>query len=183
MYSTIVALLAACVPTFTPTPAASCDISTANPVNIYTRPSAAADMFGTLGPGDTIQPTAKTADGFFGFTPDVAQAGNVGIFRLRWVLKTIDITASSGCSSLPTVVGPIAGICYAMMVEDTPIYSSPNTTSALVTTMHLNDYSMITAHDPGWYTLDLNVASPSMSKQGYLEESKLGGFNGPCSDF
>jgi hypothetical protein len=54
-------------------------------------------------------------------------------------------------------------------------------TSALVTTMHRNDYVMITAHNPGWFTLDLNVASPSMDKLGYLEETRLGGFNGPCS--
>ena len=37
-------------------------------------------------------------------------------------------------------------------------------TSALVTTMHRNDYVMITAHNPGWFTLDLNVASSSMDR-------------------
>jgi len=111
-------------------------------------------VFGTFTSSDTAQATAKTADGFYGFEPGTAQAGNVA---------------------------PIAGICYAMMIEDTSIFSTPDTTSALVTTMHKNDYAMITAHSPGWFTLDLNVASPSTDKLGYLEESKLGGFNGPCS--
>jgi hypothetical protein len=177
---------AAAAPTSTPTPAASgsCDLTAGldavNPVTVYTRPSAAADAFGELGSGETVHATAKTADGFYGFDPGVAQAGNVGIFRLRWVLKTADVSLSSGCASLPTVVGPIAGICYAMMMQDTPIYSSPDNTSALVTTMHMNDYAMVTAHDPGWYTLDLNVASPSTDSLGYLEEGQLGGFNGPC---
>jgi len=181
LLTTLAALLASCIPTPTPAPSGPCNISAVNAVDIYNRPSAASDVFGTFTSSDTAQATAKTTDGFYGFEPAVPQAGNVGLFRLRWVLKTIDITLSPGCASLPTVVAPIAGICYAMMIEDTSIFSSPDTTSALVTTMHRNDYAMITAHNPGWFTLDLNVASPSMDKLGYLEENKLGGFNGPCS--
>ena len=171
--------------TDTPTaaPVASCDLSVANAVIVYTRASAAADQFGTLSPGETVNPTARTADGFYGFEPGVAQAGNVGLFRLRWILKTHDVNLGAGCTSLPTAVSPIAGICYAMMMQDTPIYSSADTTSALVTTLHLNDYAMVTAHANGFYTLDLNVASPSMDSLGYMEEGLLGGFNGPCDGF
>jgi hypothetical protein len=178
---TLVILLTSCVPTSTPTAVVSCDVTAPNGATVYERPSAASDEFGMLTSSDTIHPTAKTADGFYGFTPNIAQAGNVGLFRLRWVLKTVDLTATAGCANLPTVVAPIAGICYAMMMGDTPIYSSPDTTSAQVTTMHLNDYAMVTARNTGWLTLDLNVASPSMNKLGYLEESQLGGLNGPCS--
>ncbi len=175
-------LLIGCLPTPTPTPApsGSCDISVANPAPIYKRPSAAADEFSTLSPGETVQATAKTADGFYGFDPGVAQAGNVGIFRLRWVLRTHDMSTSAGCAGIPTVVGPITGICYAMIDHDTPIYSSAATSSALVTTLHSGDYAMIAAQAPGWFTLDLNVGSPSMNNLGYLQESDLGGFNGPC---
>lgn len=174
-------LVVSCRPTATP--AVSCDLTPTHSVTLYQRPSAASDVFGTFGPGGAIHPTAKTADGFYGFDPGIAQAGNVGLFRLRWVLKTIDITATTGCASLPAVVAPIAGICYDMMMGDTPIYSSPDTTSTPVTTMHLNDYAMVIAHITGWYILDLNVASPSMDNLGYIEETKLGGFNGPCSGF
>jgi len=173
-------LLVSCMPA-TPAPSGPCELTAANAADIYNRPSAASDVFGTFGPSDKVQPTAKTADGFYGFEPGTAQAGNVGLFRLRWVLKTIDINVTPGCGSIPTVVAPIAGICYAMMTEDTSIFSSPDTTSALVTTMHRNDYAMVTARNPGWLTLDLNVASPSMNSLGYLEENSLGGFNGPCS--
>jgi hypothetical protein len=191
--SILAALLASCMPTPTPAPPAtstpttavstSCDISAVGPVTVYRLPGAAADEFGTLGPGETVEATARTADGFYGFDPGVAQAGNVGLFRLRWALKTHDLSLGAGCTSLPLVVAPIAGICYAMMMQDTPIYSSPDNTSALVTTMHLDDYAMVTAHDPGWYTLDLNVASPSTDSLGYMEESDLGGFHGPCDGF
>jgi len=190
----LAALLASCMPTPTPTPfpptitptaavSASCDISATNPVPVYTRASAAADVFGALGSGETVQATARTADGFYGFDPGVAQAGNVGPFRLRWALKTVDLTLGAGCSGLPAIVAPIAGICYAMMMQDTPIYTSADTTSAVLTTMHSGDYAMVTASIPGWYTLDLNVASPGMDSLGFMEESMLGGFNGPCDGF
>ena len=175
---TLCALLIACTPT---PPSTSCTISATNSVPIYQRASAAADEFGMFPSGETFQASAKTADGFYGFEPDIAQAGNVGLFRLRWVLRTNDVTTSAGCAGIPTVVAPIAGICYDMMIEDTPIYSSPDTTSAVVATMHAKDYAMVIAHNPGWYTLDLNVASPSINSLGYLEETKLGGFSGPCS--
>lgn len=186
--SMLAALLASCMPTPappptptpTPAPAGPCDLSVANAVTVYRLPSAAADEFGILGPGETYSPTARTADGFYGFDPGVAQAGNVGLFRLRWVLKTVDVSLTPGCAGVPTVVAPIAGICYAMMMQDTPIYSAPDATSALVTTLHLDDYAMVTAQAPGWYTLDLNVASPSTDSLGYMEESLLGGFHGPC---
>jgi hypothetical protein len=170
-------------PTLVPTvvPPGPCDLSVSNAVNIYNRPSAASSVFGTFGPSDTAHPTARTADGFYGFDPGTAQAGNVGLFRLRWVLKTVDVTLSSGCASLPVVVAPIAGICYAMMMGYTPIYSSPDAASGLVTTMHMNDYAMITAHNPGWFTLDLNVGSPSTDSLGYLQEDQLGGLNGDCT--
>ena len=171
-------LLASCVPT--PTPAGTCDVTAVNPVTAYMRASAAADPFGTLGASEVIQPTVKTADGFFGFDPGVAQAGNSGLFRMRWVLKTNDVNTTAGCASLPTVVSPIAGICYAMFMTDTSIYSSPNTTSSVLVTLHLNDYVMAIAHVSGWYTLDLNVGTISIQNLGYMQEGDLGGLNGPC---
>ncbi len=176
-----VLLLAACTPP-SPTPAGSCQLTPVNPVTVYMRASASADQFGTLG-SETIQPTVRTADGFYGFEPGVAQAGNVGLFRMRWVLKTHDVTTSSGCASLPTVIAPIAGICYAMIMTDSPIYSSPNASSSVLVTMHLNDYAMVTASATGWFTLDLNVGTAGIDNLGYLQDSSLGGFNGPCSGF
>ena len=178
LLSVLALLLSSCGLVSAPPP--TCDISTASPLTIYKRASAAADVFGTLAPGETFQATAKTADGFYGFDPGVAQAGNSGLFRLRWVLKTNDLNTSAGCASLRTVVAPITGICYAMFMGATPIYSSPDTASVRVITLQLNDYAMAIAHNPGWYTLDLNVGSPTITRIGYLEESKLGGLNGPC---
>ncbi len=191
VFAAIALLLSACLPTSTPTPptptptpAGPCTITAVNnPATIYKRPSAAADQFATLGVGQSQQATNKTADGFYGFDPGIAQAGNYGLFHQRWVLKTVDVTTSAGCAAIPVVVGPITGICYAMFANDTPVYSSPNTSSAQVATYHTGDYAMITAHTTGWFTLDLNVGSPSMDSVGYLQESDLGGVNGPCDAF
>jgi hypothetical protein len=102
---------------------------------------------------------------------------------MRWVLKTHDVTTSPGCASLPTVTSPIAGICYAMIMTDTSIHSSPDAASSVLVTLHLNDYAMVTASAPGWYTLDLNVGTVSIENLGYLQDSDLGGFNGPCDGF
>jgi hypothetical protein len=177
---TLALLLASCAPA--PAPTGTCQVTAVNPVTVYTRPSAAADQFGTLG-SETVEATVKTADGFYGFEPGVAQAGNVGLFRMRWVLKTHDVTTSPGCASLPTVTAPIAGICYVMIMTDTSIYSSPDTTSSVLVTLHLNDYAMLTASTSGWYTLDLNVGTAGMDNLGYLQQGDLGGFNGPCDGF
>jgi hypothetical protein len=193
-------LLVSCLlaPALTPTPAGalpptqtpaasgagSCTITVANnPATVYNRPSASADQFGMLQVGETAEPTAKTADSFYGFEPGVAQAGNIGIFRLRWILKTHDVSTTGGCASIPTVVGPISGICYAMIGSDSSIYTSASASSAQIATYHSGDYAMITAHAAGWFTLDLNVGSPSMDDIGYLKESDLGGLNGPCDSF
>lgn len=170
-------LLASCTPS--PSPVGTCEATALNPVTVYMRASAAADQFGSLG-ASAIHPTVKTADGFLGFDPGVAQAGNSGLFRMRWVLKTHDLTTSSGCTSLPTVTAPIAGICYAMIMADTPIHSSADAASSVLVTLHLNDYVMITASAPGWYTLDLNVGTTNLNNLGYLKDTDLGGLNGPC---
>lgn len=193
VFAAIALLLSACLPTSTPTPlpptptptpAGPCTITTVNnPATIYQRASAAADQFGTLAVGQSETATNKTADGFYGFDPGVAQAGNFGLFHQRWVLKTIDVTTTAGCAAIPVVVAPIAGICYAMFDHDTTLYSSANTSSSHVATYHLGDYAMITAHTTGWFTLDLNVGSQPMNSLGYLQESDLGGFNGPCDAF
>ncbi len=170
--------------TVTPTLAPSCRVEPHDTaVPIYQRPGAAADQFGTLPAGQEVQATARTADGFYGFDPGVAQAGNYGLFRLRWILRTVDISTGPGCDQLPVVVGPIAGLCYAMFDHDTPLYSNPVTSAAVIATYHSGDYAWVAAHAPGWFTLDLNVASPSMDSLGFLKAGDLGGLNGPCEAF
>jgi len=175
-------LVSACTPTPPPTPTGPCAITPVNPLTVYMLPSAASDVFGTLA-SETYEATAKTADGFYGFDPGVAQAGNSGLYRLRWVLKTKDLTTSAGCANIPTVVGPITGLCYAMLMTDTPVYSSADAGSSVLVTLHIGDFVMVTGHDTGWFTTDLNVGTAGMDSIGHIEEGIIGGLKGACEGF
>jgi len=161
-------LLAACGP---------CQLTAKEPVTVYERPSSAADVFGTLATGDSIQPAVKTADGFFGFDPGVAQAGNVGIFRYRWILRNYQVDLSGNCLAAKTVVGPITNLCYVMSMGDTPVYASADTSSSVITTLHLGDYALALGTNAGWVEIDLNVGSIGIDSLGYVQEGDIG-YNG-----
>ena len=160
-------------------PKTPCKLTAIDAVDAYTRPSAAADVFGTLSAGESVNPAVKTADGFYGFDPGVAQAGNVGVFRNRWVLKTYQVTLSGNCAGVPIVVGPITNLCYAMSMGDTLVYTSNDTTSPEITTLHSGDYSHVLEKDSGWVKVDLNVGSPSLDQVGWVQEGDIG-YNGGC---
>lgn len=168
-------LLTACIP------GTPCELTALEPVTAYSRPSAAANVFGTLGTGESVQVLAKTADGFYGFDPGVAQAGNVGVFRNRWILKTYQVELSGNCARISTVVGPISNLCYAMSMGDTPVYTNADTTSDVITTLHSGDYVHVIEKSSGWVKVDLNVGSTSTDNLGWLQENRIG-YNGECGD-
>lgn len=78
----------------TPTPE-SCRFTANMPVTAYRLPDSASDIFGTMSTGDTFDVLARTTDGWLGFDPGVAQAGNIGLAHHRWVL--LNVTLSSSC--------------------------------------------------------------------------------------
>lgn len=78
----------------TPTPE-TCALTANVPVTVYRLPDSASDIFGTMPAGETYEILAQTAEGWLGFDPGVAQAGNVGLARLRWVWT--DVIISSSC--------------------------------------------------------------------------------------
>ncbi len=47
--------------------------------------SGTSGIFGTIGTGETFEALARTADGWIGFDPGIAQAGNIGLAHHRWV--------------------------------------------------------------------------------------------------
>jgi len=166
-------LLSACIP------GAPCTLTPNESATVYNRPSAVAGVFGMLGAGENVEAAVKTADGFYGFDPGVAQAGNVGVFRNRWILKTYQVEVSGNCAGVETVVGPITDLCYAMSMGDTPVYTDADTASALVTTLHLGDYAHALERASGWVRVDLNVGDPMMDATGWIQEGGIG-YNGDC---
>lgn len=168
-------------PTATPTlqPPVPCELVADSETIIYQRPSAAADIFSSLGAGERAQVAVRTADGFWGFEPDVAQAGNVGLFRNRWVLNSHTVHLEGDCEAILVVVAPIAGICYAMSMGDTPVYTSSDTGSPVMSTLHVGDYAMVFDKSPGWANVDLDVSNLLTAGTGWVEEANIG-YNGNC---
>jgi len=69
-----------------------CEITANEPLTIYRLPDAASDVFSTLPAGETREVLAYTANGFVGFDPGFAQAGNIGLYHHRWVLLNASLS-------------------------------------------------------------------------------------------
>jgi hypothetical protein len=78
-------------------------IFTANvDVAAYRLPDWTSAHFGTIPAGETHEVLARTSDGWLGFDPGIAQAGNIGLAHHRWVLQ--DVGLSSSCLSTVDLV-------------------------------------------------------------------------------
>ena len=62
-----------------------CEFISYSSLTVYRLPDASSDIFGTLPAGETREVLAYTADGWLGFDPGVAQAGNIGLAHHRWI--------------------------------------------------------------------------------------------------
>jgi len=172
-------------PTATPTPtgempvAGACELVANTQTTIYQRSSLDAEIFGTLSPRDRATVGAITGDGWIGFDPGTAQAANVGVFRLRWVQRSDAISLEGACQDLPVVVGPPAGVCFTMAMEDMPVYSEPNASTTPIVTLHSGDYAKVVGMAGDWFQIDLSVGSLGQSQSGWMS-SQYVNFNGPC---
>jgi putative hemolysin len=160
----------------------ACRLTAQSNIETYQRPHLQAEVWGTLSTGDQYAVNAKTADGWLGFEPGVAQAANIGVFRLRWVEEDAAITLEGECENLPVVAGPPPGVCFTMAVADTPVYTEADASSArLVTMQPPDDYAAVVAKtaDANWLKLDLSVGSMGSDQTGWIEAG-MANLNGPC---
>ncbi len=67
------------------TPAGPCEFTGTTDLTAYRLPDALSPVFGTVPAGETHEVLARTADGWIGFDPGIAQAVNVGLARHRWI--------------------------------------------------------------------------------------------------
>jgi hypothetical protein len=74
-------------------------------ITIYFLPDESSEIFSLSTAGDSAAglAQARTANGWIGFDPGIAQAGREGVSRLRWIQET-DAVSLSGtqCNELPT---------------------------------------------------------------------------------
>jgi hypothetical protein len=160
--------------------AGACQITALNELTIYSRPSTAADVFSTQPAGFNIHFSARTSSGWLGFDPGVAQAANIGSFRLRWVAPGTQ-TINGGCSRLPVVWGPPPGICFDMPMEDVNVRATPDTSAPVVVRLHVGEFAAITGQtaDGSWVKVDLGPGNTGSTATGWVESSTTN-VNGPC---
>lgn len=77
------------------TPQGPCEVTGTTDLTVYRLPIVGSDIFGTLPAGETHEVLARTADGWIGFDPGIAQAGNTGLARHRWI--QLNATLSPFC--------------------------------------------------------------------------------------
>ncbi len=129
----------------------TCMLTALDSLDVYSRPDNDASLWGILPPGGCITISGVTADGWLGFDPGVAQAGNSGSFRYRWIAPGGSFTLTGDHDRIETVWGPAAGITYAMTFTTTPIYVEPDTSSFIADSLPGDSAACILSRMDGWY--------------------------------
>jgi hypothetical protein len=166
--------------TSTPTSNGPCTLVADGDITIFDRPSLLAQVFSTMGAGFSIEVGAQSADGWLGFDPGVAQAANMGSFRLRWVDPHSAIHLEGTCQDLPLVWAPPPGVCFIMPMEETTVYSSPDSSSTPLATLAPGYFAAVLGHTGGdWSQVDLSPGNTGLTGTGWIDVSSLN-YNGPC---
>jgi hypothetical protein len=161
-------------PSPTATEAGPCEVTANQDVTIYYRPSFEADVFSTMDAGMTVRIENRTADGWLGFDPGVAQAANTGVFRMRWVHEDSEVEQQGDCAEVPVVVGPQPGLVYLMPMDEVNVYQEPDPNASVLATLNPGDYVEITAQsDLAWSQVDLSQGNVAQDIQGWVRNAVL----------
>lgn len=157
-----------------PNEAGDCTLVTSVAATVYSRPSDQADVFADVEAGFENVVTARTADGWAGFDPGVAQAANIGIFRSRWIFFD-DATFSGGCLGLAEegwIPDPAA--CYTMPMEPIQVYADADLTSNVLATLDVQDFAAVLGlTSDGWAQLDLGLGNTGLTGIGWMDQAAL----------
>lgn len=150
---------------------------------MYDRPSTQASEFGTIDPSESVIISGRTAEGWLGFDPGVAQAPNVGPFRLRWISPNTLVTLSGKCTTLPIMASVPPHACFIMAETDIPIRQTAQSTSPAVATMHFGDYIQATGRagtgTNEWIKVSSPVGTLPAGTSGWISMTDVN-FNGDC---
>ncbi len=168
-------------PTPTHTPSGPCELVTNSDATIFTRPDPTSDVFSTVPAGFTTTVAGQTASGWFGFDPGVAQAANIGPFRLRWI-QPDQFKLSGNCDSVPVVWAPPAGVCFNMPMADVAVHADPDSAAPTLEVLTVGQFAAVVGgNGSGWVKVDLAQGNTGSTTQGWIEQSTLN-MNGPCQD-
>jgi hypothetical protein len=147
-----------------------CILIATDTLKIYTRPDTLAALWSFIEPGDSVIVTGRTEDSWPGFDPGVAQAGNIGSFRLRWIFPEGNYRIEGDEESVPMVWGPEAGVTYAMILADSELFSSPDSNHSPVDTVSAGSIAEIIQRAGNeWYELDFSTGSLALDLVGWMQ--------------
>jgi hypothetical protein len=159
-----------------------CFVVAVGDIMAYRRPSIEAAEFGIMIHKAGAFALGITEDDWVGFDPGVAQAANVGIFRLRWVAPD-QYTLEGPCDDLPLLIGPPPEICFMMPMNDVFVYVAPDSASAVAAAMVPGDYAAVTGKSgQDWYRLDLSLGNLNSEGVGWYP-ARYANLNGQCEIF
>ena len=150
-----------------------CTLICLDSIDVFTRPDSSAMFMIRLAPRNQVIISGRTADGWLGFDPGVAQAANIGSFRLRWIAGDARYVIDGELSSVPVVWGPRVGITYAMIYETSLLYSEPDNTSAIVDSMPSSSAAGIVSKTEDWYLLDLSIGPLGLDIKGWIRAADV----------
>jgi len=123
----------------------------------------------------------QTASGWLGFDPGVAQAANIGPFRLRWI-DPGNVNLAGACGNLPVVWAPPPGVCFDMPMEDVEVRAGPTTASTVLVILNVGEFAAVLGvNSTGWAKVDLGPGNTGSSAKGWIEQATLN-MNGPCEN-
>ncbi len=160
----------------------ACRLVAVADVPVFAYPSDEAEPWGTLPGGTEVEILAFTPDRtWMGFEPGVAQACNVGPFRLRWVPVTQSSWSEGDCEGVPVIQPPPPDLCFVGGARAT-VYAEPSTEAQVVGVMQWQEYAAVIGRGPGdWLKVNLNVGKCALQGEGWvsLSETCFIGY-GPC---
>jgi hypothetical protein len=160
------------------TAAGPCTAEVASAVPIAMRPHS-DEVFGQFAPASPVIITARSKDGWLGFDPAVAQAANVGPFRLRW-LEPSSVTTHGDCASVPQVWTPEPGVCFEMTMENLVVREAPNAKAKEAATLHPGEFAALVERKGNWVKADLGTGNTGSTVVGWIPSDAVN-MSGPCT--
>lgn len=165
-----------------PSKTGPCTLSVTQDVVIYNRPSLDAEIFSTLSPDYPVHPSGWIEGGWWGFDPGIAQAANIGVFRLRWIKEGQGVILDGNCDQVQVYEPVPPGVCFTMPMGETEVYAEPDENADIITIMNVMDYAAVVGtNGQDWALLDLRVGNLGINAQGWVQISTLN-LNGKCDD-
>jgi hypothetical protein len=166
-----------------PDEAGTCTMLTTDAVTLYDRPSTEAEIFSEVGADISAVVIGRTADGWVGFDPGIAQAANIGVFRMRWAhFDTVSLTGS--CVDVPQLTWvPQPTLCYTMPMESVNVYTGVNTSASVLATLEKEQFASVSGYTgDGWAQVDLGAGNTGTTGIGWMEQAALNLNGGLCDE-